>query len=128
MKTAKAILTNITENEQSKQYTRLSIRLNQEQTKHKRPILFVVPARTSTVLKYTVHGRDKDLFGLRHDPDGLLALFYQMKVQPGLQQPSNSVIHHVRVIGQKSRYARHDLASKELNMKLKIVVVKSDTL
>ena len=64
-----------------------------------------------------------------YSADELLALFYQMKVQPSTQQQSsNSVIHHVRVIGQKSRYARHDLASKELNVKLKIVVVKSYTL
>merc|ERR1719273_2359338 len=55
--------------------TKMTIRLQYEQTKHKRPILFIVPARTaSTVLQYTVHGKNKDLFGLqKHDStDGFL--------------------------------------------------------
>lgn len=102
-------------------HTKVNIKLRAEQTKHKRPILFIVPARSSTLLDYTVHGKDRDLFGLRHDSGGIWALYYNSKVKP-----SNSVInHHVRVIGLKSRQARHQHQHKELNMKVKIVVVKN---
>ena len=101
----------------------MTIRLQYEQTKHKRPILFIVPARTaSTVLNYTMHGKNKDLFGLRHDPDGFLALYYLKKVTPVL---GKSVIHHVRVLGenenQSDNTSRHH-HKKELNMKVKLVV------
>ena len=114
----------------------MTIKLQYEQTKHKRPILFIVPARTaSTVLQYTVHGKNKDLFGLqRHDSsDGFLALYYLKKVTPIL---GKSVIHHVRVLGtsiganlgqstgqQENSSRNRDSNKKELNMKVKIVVV-----
>ena len=117
----------------------MTIRLQYEQTKHKRPILFIVPARTaSTVLDYTIHGKNKDLFGLRHDPDGFLALYYLKKVTPVINL-EKSVIHHVRVLGEDnnninnlesenpktpktSRHHQHH--KKELNMKVKLVVGK----
>ena len=112
----------------------MTIKLQYEQTKHKRPILFIVPARTaSTVLQYTVHGKNKDLFGLqKHDStDGFLALYYKKKVTPIL---GKSVIHHVRVLGtsiganpgqqEKNSSSRNrDSNKKELNMKVKIVVL-----
>merc|ERR1712008_3273 len=118
--------------QETRKYTKMTIRLQYEQTKHKRPILFIVPARTaSTVLDYTIHGKNKDLFGLRHDPDGFLALFYLKKVTP---ISGNSVIHHVRVLGEHTQSitsastistSRHQASNKkELNMKVKLVVGK----
>ncbi len=106
------------------QYTKLTIKLEHEQTSHKRPILFIVPARTTTVLEYAIHGKDKDLFGLKEDAEGLLALYYEKKVTPPASTETNShpVIHHVRILGLKSRHARHHHEEKELNMKVKIVV------
>ena len=123
---------------ETRKYTKMTIKLQYEQTKHKRPILFIVPARTeSSVLKYTMHGKNKDLFGLRHDPDGFLALYYLKKVTPISEK---SVIHHVRVLGehtqpidsasietnkQISTTSRHQASNKkELNMKVKLVVGK----
>lgn len=120
---------NSTELHDTSQYTKLSIKLVQEQTKHKRPILFIVPARTSNaLLEYTIHGKNKDLFGLRHDPDGIVALYYLDKVVT--DPPLDSVIHHVRVIGLKTRHARHHHhhEEKELNIKVKIVVVKKQAI
>ena len=111
----------------SKQYTKLSIRLKSGQTKHKRPILFIVPAEASTKLTYTLHGKDKDLFGLREESDGILALFYKQQVSKAASSDS-SVIHHIRVIGQKARHARHEHNSKDLNMKIKIAVLAQTTL
>ena len=118
---------------ETRKYTKMTIKLQYEQTKHKRPILFIVPARTeSSVLKYTMHGKNKDLFGLRHDPDGFLALYYLKKVTPNLA--GKSVIHHVRVLGEQtqsitststSTNAKHQASNKkELNMKVKLVVGK----
>ena len=105
-----------------RQYTKLSIRLKAAQTKHKRPILFIVPAEASTKLIYTIHGKDKDLFGLREEADGILALFYKHQVKQNASE-DNSVIHHqIRVIGQKTRHARHEHNLKDLNMKIKITV------
>ena len=115
----------------------MTIRIQYEQTKHKRPILFIVPARTaSTVLDYTIHGKNKDLFGLRHDPDGFLALYYLKKVTPVINL-EKSVIHHVRVLGEDNinnnlesenpktpKTSRHQQHKKELNMKVKLVVGK----
>ena len=70
----------------SKQYTKLSIRLKSGQTKHKRPILFIVPAEASnSKLTYSLHGKDKDLFGLREESDGIQALFYKQKVSSVIQ-------------------------------------------
>ena len=104
----------------SRPFTKLSIRLNQEQTKHKRPILFIVPARAETLLNYSIHGKDKGLFKLKAEMDGKRVLHYKKPVQPN----QKSVIHHVRIIGQNARNARHDHQVKELNMKVKIIVVK----
>jgi len=123
--------------QETRKYTKMTIRLQYEQTKHKRPILFIVPARTaSTVLDYTIHGKNKDLFGLRHDPDGFLALYYLKKVTPVINL-EKSVIHHVRVLGEDNinnnlesenpktpKTSRHQHHKKELNMKVKLVVGK----
>ena len=113
----------------SKQYTKLSIRLKPGQTKHKRPILFIVPAEARTKLTYTLHGKDKDLFGLREESDsGILALFYQQQVSTTSESGQNhSVVHHIRVIGQKARHARHEHTLKDLNMKIKIAVLAKAT-
>lgn len=108
---------------QAKHYTKLSIKLEQEQTKHKRPILFIVPARAETQLHYSIHGKNKDLFGLRPDADGVWTLYYNHPVN--ILQEEDPVTHHVRVIGTKSRLARHNHEStKDLNMKVKIVIVR----
>lgn len=104
-----------------KHYTKLSIKLEQEQTKHKRPILFMVPARAETFVHYSIHGRDKELFGLKPDADGVWTLYYNEPVNP----LDEDVTHHVRVVGTKSRLARHSEQMKDLNMKVKIVVVKT---
>jgi len=112
----------------SKQYTKLSIRLKSGQTKHKRPILFIVPAEASnSKLTYSLHGKDKDLFGLREESDGIQALFYKQKVSSVIQD-SSVIHHHIRVIGQKARHARHEHNSKDLNMKIKIAVLAQTTL
>jgi hypothetical protein len=121
----------------AKQFTKLSIRIEAGQTKHKRPILFLVPARTELlqVLDYSVHGRDRGLFGLKPHVDGIWALYYRKAVSTTSNpQDGPRVIHHVRVVGRKSRHVRehseaaaaagdNDLnSSRELNMKVRIVV------
>ena len=104
-----------------KPFTKLSIRLEQDQTKHKRPILFIVPARAGSLLTYSIHGKDRNLFKLKDELDGIRALYYKKPVEP----EQHSVTHHVRIIGQSSRNPRHDVHQmKELNMKVKIIVVK----
>ena len=104
-------------------YTKLSVKLDDFQTKHKRPILFIVPARTSPKLNYAIHGKNRDLFGLKDHSDGILALYYHHKVNIS----DKPVIHHVRVTGQKDRQARHNQGNdKVLNMKIRITISKSE--
>ena len=62
--------------------TKLTVKLTRERTKLKRPILFLQPALTEDLMTsrhvYSLKGKDKSLFGLRRDPNGVWALFYQV--------------------------------------------------
>ena len=117
-------------NNPSRPFTKLSIRLDHEQTKHKRPILFIVPARAETLLNYSIHGKDKDLLHLKDDSNGTTrVLHYKKGVKVPPKNNSHSIItHHVRIIGQHNtrhpRHQNHHHQVKELNMKVKIIIVK----
>ena len=113
---------NSSESQETQPFTKLSIKLKEGQTKHKRPILFIVPARASQHLSYTIHGKNKDLFGLKEETDGIFALYYLKKVKIS----DNTVIHHViRIIGEKPRQTRNHHHKKVLNMKVKILVSRN---
>ena len=116
-------------NNPSRPFTKLSIRLDHEQTKHKRPILFIVPARAETLLNYSIHGKDKDLLHLKDDSNGITRVLHYKKgvqIPHHSQKNSHSITHHVRIIGQNARHPRHQNHHqvKELNMKVKIIIVK----
>ena len=63
--------------------TKLTVKLTRERTKLKRPILFLQPALTEDLMTsrhvYSLRGKDKNLFGLRRDLNGVWALFYQVR-------------------------------------------------
>ena len=91
-----------------------------------------VDSDSGDYIVYVPERKNKNLFGLRHDPDGFLALYYLKKVTPNLA--GKSVIHHVRVLGEQtqsitsastSTTSKHQASNKkELNMKVKLVVGK----
>ena len=63
--------------------TKLTVKLTRDRTKLKRPILFLQPALTEDLDTshhvYALRGKDRSLFGLRRAPDGVWALFYQVR-------------------------------------------------
>ena len=91
--------------------------------------MFIVPARAETLLNYSIHGKDKDLLHLKDDSNGITrVLHYKKGVKVPPKNNSYSIItHHVRIIGQhNTRHPRHQNHHqvKELNMKVKIIIVK----
>ena len=93
--------------------------------------MFIVPARAETLLNYSIHGKDKDLLHLKDDSNGITRVLHYKKgvqVPPQNKNSHHSITHHVRIIGQNNaRHPRHQNNHhqvKELNMKVKIIIVK----